>query len=371
MAQAFGWELFGAAASEQFFLEHNYKSILQATPLDEAKTIRELVQGTIMTPAEGRQVLNMNPAPPEQGLENFLAQVNQVPMPVLAAMAAQAGSEDGVRSLRMAMGLPAERPGLPPQIVRAEVMPPPAIESREARAQRSASQRNRLRIAWEPIFTRSAERYVSQEVKALRRALERAGEDLAEFMRLAERFWESFPDAIRRELGPAITGFGSVVADSITEELGEPVAGPAYDAAVEVVLAAAVGRHIVKSRGGMRGTLQDHAAGGAIEAVGARLDKWRDVRPGKIGASESVRTGGRLAQEAYQAGGIREKIWISFGGCDLCQAMHGRVVGISGSFLSSGDTLDPQKEGTEPMHVDRNIRTAPLHSRCTCTIGAA
>ncbi len=374
MAQAFGWELFGAA-SEEFFLEHNYKSILQATPLDEAKTIRELVQGTIMTPAEGRQVLNMNPAPPEQGLENFLAQVNQVPMPVLAAMAEQAGSEDGARALyRMAMGLPAERPGLPPQIVRAEVAAPerPAIESREARAQRSANQRNRLRLAWEPIFTRSAERYVSQEVRAARRALEQAGDDLRAFMAALERFWESFPAAIRRELGPVFTGYGAATADAITEELGAPVAGPAYDAAVETVLAAAIGRHIVKSRGGMRGVLQDHAGGGAVEALGARFDQWGNVRPGKIGLSESVRTGSRLAQEAYQAGGIREKIWVTFGdSCDLCQELSGQVVGISGSFLAAGDTLDPKKEGTEPMTVDRNIRTAPLHGGCTCTIGAA
>lgn len=365
--EVFDWELWPEERRSTRFFACNYKAMLRSTPKDEAETIKIGVTHGWISRAEARQIQDMNPAPENQGLSDFLAPVNLVPSRIFAEMSGEPEqSPDGQRAravFRRMLGL--EPPAAAPRVASAENV--------ETRQLRSASVRNRLRIAHLPVFTRAAERWISAEVAALRRLLDRHGEDLAAFTQAAGRYFEQLPEAILRELGPAMETFGKVIVAAIEEELDATVAGPAYDVAVGGVAAAGAARHIRKSRGALAGVISDHAgsAPAAVEALGLRFDAWLENRAPKVAASESVRAGGRLAQEAYAAGGIREKRWVAFGGCPLCTSIDGRVVGISGVFFEPGDTVDPEAEGVEPLTVDRQTFHPPLHGGCSCAITSA
>ncbi len=368
--ETFDWELWPEPQRGEYFYDWNFRDLLRGDARAEAEAIRIGVVGGWISRAEARQLTNRNPAPAEHGLDEFLVGVNQIPSRVLTQMSAQAGSEDGARAFyRRMFGLPEEQRSRPVVLTREASRSEPV----ESRAARSASARYRLREAHEPIFLRSAQRYVSVEVRTGRRILEQAGEDLVGFNRRLGRFYERFSETIHRELTPAMVAFGAVIADAITEELGVPVAGGAYDSIVASIVEAEVARHIRKSLAALAGVIGDsESPGDAREALAARLDQWLEARPRKIARSVSVRSGGWLAQEAYATGGARQKMWVTFGSnCPLCSELDGRVVGVREAFLGAGETLDPGVEGTSPLTAETQIRHAPLHGECDCVITSA
>jgi len=277
-----------------------------------------------------------------------------------------------------------------------------AAAAKKQRQLRSAALRNKHRAAFLPMFKRAAQAIVRQEVKALRSILRRSRKravradeeppaddgalSLAMFDEEMAKFYEAFPDVIRRQFQPVVGAFAAVVQSVIyDDELG---VDPPEDAADPDELAADFAddfadRHVGSAQGQLRAIVADSEEAGedTEAAIDERLGQWEDGGDGaavawadKISGLESVRALASISKSSYAAAGISMLVWMAGGtSCALCDVLVGETTEIGGNFRDDGETVDPGGDSdAAPLKVrgEGGLPHAPLHSGCDCTISA-
>ena len=244
---------------------------------------------------------------------------------------------------------------------------------------RSLNSRRRLQSINKRLFVDAGNRIVSREVNEVGRMIsatlktrEAIGEG-ALLQRIAD-FYEGFPVTARDILLPVLLAFGEGVQAASAEEIGA-------DAAVSPLLSAFIteyaenfgGRHSLSSRRQLRKIIADSQADEISSNLRSRLGEWGEKRAAKIASREVIQAGAAFARATYQENGIQRIRWKTIGkNCPLCNKLEGRVVGIQGSFLAKGDTVDPEDGGkTKPLITRRVVKHPQLHDGCDCMIAAA
>lgn len=354
MEQVDNRDLITPADRPTIFTRFDFSEMLRGDAKSEAEALTKLAGGPIMTRAEAREKRGLNPID-DPGAGELLQPVNMM-------TASQAGtpepSTDALERSREMVGLAAW---------------PHRRQHRALVGKRSQRTRQRLQRLQIPVYTRAAERWVLQEIRALERALSRS-DDLAGFDARAEEIWLGLPDAVRRELLPVLLTHGGLVLDAIDEELGAEGDRSWLDVFAVEQADGAARRHITSSRGQIAGLAVVGLAWEEIrDAVAGRLGEWGERRASKIGHGEPVRATGVFSMEGYARGGVERKVWRNTGAsCPLCLSLEGQTAEIRGSFLRPGDTVEPVGDtATAPLEIDRVIRHAPLHGKCDCVISPA
>jgi hypothetical protein len=104
------------------------------------------------------------------------------------------------------------------------------------------------------------------------------------------------------------------------------------------------------------------------EVVGERVEQWGERRAGKAARRESNGIVNGIARLVFTAAGY-SLIWVTAGDpCPFCDALNGKRVGGSESFVGSGK-FDPAG-AKAPLKVRNPVLNPPLHDGCICSIVA-
>lgn len=265
-----------------------------------------------------------------------------------------------------------------------------------AAARRSLTARRRLRRKFQDVFEQVFGRATRREVAALRRLAKRLDEDADDtlspeaFLEEVAGFYEL--EALRegkeisghmawldREYRKPLGAYAELLQAEVLEERGETEVPDS--AAVDVFVVGYVGRflrrHAARSHNQMKRlvekTVEKTVERAMIQAVvEERLDEWEERRPEKMGAEQSVHSGGSIARITYFGIGVLSIQWVTFGeNCPLCEELNGQVVGIQEVFLEKGDRVEPDDDETQPLETKRAILHPPLHLGCDCDVVAA
>lgn len=108
-----------------------------------------------------------------------------------------------------------------------------------------------------------------------------------------------------------------------------------------------------------------------VEAVSERTEEWEQgaagkPRAGKEAEREGFKLGNAVAALVFTAGGFG-LVWATFGkSCPLCNAMRGKRVAGSQSFLEPGEFAPAG--APRPIKVKRRLKGPPLHRGCDCMV---
>jgi hypothetical protein len=236
--------------------------------------------------------------------------------------------------------------------------------------------RHRLANAHRPLFEKVAARLVAGERIAIMAAAKRAfgSKSHEEFDSAVDAFYGDYPSEVERRVMPALLTYGEAVQSAVAAEVGaEAGMTPALTDFLAAYAAAFAARWIGSSRGQVLSVAGDAVRAGEdpIAALTTRLDEWEATRPGKMAAWETVQAGNAVAKQTYQEAGVQRLVWVAGAkACPYCEEMDGKTVEITRTFLSAGDSLNP--EGADgPLTTSVELGHPPLHDGCECAVMAA
>lgn len=237
--------------------------------------------------------------------------------------------------------------------------------------QRQMTTRKRQRDAHMPVFRSTFQNILNRELTAGRRAVKAAfGErTIDDFREWVETFYETFGQTVSDKLLPVLTTYSRSMLAAVSEEVGLEDT-PESDQFVKDFAKRLGVRWTSSSRKQLRDLLKKHEADPEAlqSALTDRFDHWEETRAEQQARNEVVRAGEALTVLAYGAAGVVSIRWVvAGGGCPLCEQFNGRVVSMSETFASQGDTINPAEGGT-PLHVNSSIGHPPLHRGCDCAI---
>lgn len=249
-----------------------------------------------------------------------------------------------------------------------------SASSPTVRQLRSAKARQTTQANYLRLFEQASGRVVRQEVKAAKRMLAQAS-NLGDFLRDLEKFYESFPEVIKREFLPILYTFAHSLKEHIREETDfKGDIDPQLDVFIHKYAEGIAKRHVANSRGQIESLARKDVTPDVSpeQDIDERLDEWEEKRGGKLAHSESVRSGGAIAKAIYGAIGITAIRWSTAGkNCPLCDELEGKTVGINSYFLDKGASINDPREGAERFTTDHSIGHPPLHQGCDCVITSA
>ncbi len=106
------------------------------------------------------------------------------------------------------------------------------------------------------------------------------------------------------------------------------------------------------------------------DAIELRLDDYEAKEPQQMALWQAFEALNALVIASYTHYGVRYLRWSASGAsCPFCLGLSGRIVGIDGFFVASGDTITG--DDGEYIEVDRDKRHGPLHRGCDCVVVAA
>jgi len=233
---------------------------------------------------------------------------------------------------------------------------------------RSVEIRRRVQRTHVRLLSDAAARVLRKEISAVRRAITKHLEarDVAGLRAWIETFYRDRPADVTRTFLPALEVLADQIQTAAAEELGSQQ---------EIDLGALVrsyaehlgSRHAISSQAHLVATLvaSDLArAAGALEQV---LSEWEGGGTAVIASREATQAGAAFAQATWAALGVRSKRWVTIDDSPLCRALSGKVVPIGSTFLSEGDSLEPEGGG-EPLIATRAIGHPPLYPGCDCML---
>lgn len=114
-------------------------------------------------------------------------------------------------------------------------------------------------------------------------------------------------------------------------------------------------------------------AGESVQKLKARVEsiytEVRGYRSERIARTETLKASNNATNFAYkQSGFVKEKEWFANpGACEFCNAMNGKIFGLSDSFSQIGQEIEGEDGGLMAVSYE-NIENPPLHPNCRCTI---
>lgn len=238
----------------------------------------------------------------------------------------------------------------------------------ERRAIEAVTARNRIRLAYVPVFEDAIGRVLRREANDVGNRARRVadgGDSLPAFLAWADEFYQQHTEFVYRNLTPVLLAYAEMVGDAAADEVNGERGD--LETFVKTYLAAYAARHAIKSLDDLRQALEDDGAQEALEEV---LTTWRETRPNHEARSESSRAGSAIAKAVFAALGVMKLRWVTVGdNCPYCTMMNGRTVAIDAWFVDAGQELAPQ--GFSPMRISRKVGHPPVHDGCDCGIAAA
>ena len=358
-------KLLAGTDRERYYFEFLPEALLRGDMKSSSEYFQIMLQNKVMTPNEVREKINMNPV--EWGdepvaPENLYGKSQDEPVNDTPVDETKAACECG-------------------QEHRAE---PSDDFLDHPRLSIQRSYRRVIRDAMSRVIRREKQDIMRGAEKHLRKARgkgeTRTTETLADF--IAE-FYSRHEEFTREAITPAFTALAEAIGAESMRELGKTWEwNDELDAWMVAYIEAFANRHSNQSRGQLLQMLDEVEAEAGdildtedvISALGQRFEEWEVglegalPRDAKIAAREATRLGQGFAAATFFAAGVGSLIWRATGSetCPYCQALNGRSVGPSQSFLTAGEDFAPG--GAEPLRPRSNISHPPCHAGCDCIL---
>lgn len=389
--QGMDTSLLTEAERRQYYTEFLVEGLLRGDSAARAAFYTAMFQMGAYSQNDIRRLENENPI--DNG-DTYYVPLNMVPSDIaaggfgdspdgerLSQPARLAVDDDMVRRLQLLAAWRGQRRigvdqrlGLPFAIDESD---PVAADMRERRAVQAATARRRLQQAQMRVYADVAGRILRREANDVANAARRllGQRSLAEFDAWLRRFYEDHGDFVIDNMRPVAQAYAEMVVGETQREVGGEVDEERLARFVQAYVAAQASRHVARQEAAIRQLLLDDGPGTGEEdllaAIEARTEQWREEQPAQsIALEESVRAGNAVAHFSYVLMGVLTLRWVAIGkSCPYCEALNGRTVSITESFLPAGSTLEP--DGADgPLTVTRNIAHAPAHGGCDCQIVA-
>lgn len=236
---------------------------------------------------------------------------------------------------------------------------------------RSITARDNLSRRWKPLFKRAAQRIVNREGIAIKKEIKkqrgnRAASDMKSFI---NNFYKTFPEVIKRELGPVIEAFTMSIAEEAVKEVRREVDEVAdLDKFISDYIERYTERHVDSSQGQLISLLDEEGEfDDRLESMEERVDEWEEKRPEKIARNETIRGANAVSAFVFWDAGTG-LVWRTRGkNCPFCNALDGRTVGRQKPFFEDGDKFEP-KGVDAPMKMNGAKLHPPIHGSCDCFI---
>lgn len=250
---------------------------------------------------------------------------------------------------------------------------PKAADARAIVHERSAAARGKIAEAYRPTLENAFGQVVADQVRDIAAAVKKTlrERDAAGFTDWLDGYFRGQPDAIRERIAPSYGSLMEAIRQEISAELGSDIrVTPQNEAFVRSYVDRFVDSYVRSTRNEIDTIIRGTPTGDDAlpDALDKRLSRWSTSRARKYAADQSVRASNALSKMFYAGAGIMYLRWYARGSksCPLCQKLDGQVVGITESFVSSGETIDA---GGKKLRSRRRCAHAPLHQGCTCQIG--
>lgn len=358
-------KLFSPAERKLVFSEHLVASLLRGDSAARATAYHIMRQDGVINADEWRAMEGFNPQPDGTG-KVYLWPLNMVP----------AGAKPTPAPAPASDSLPKPAPG-GPETPRTALPAPSGPGAAEARAARSAATRRRLRGQYARLFDDAFSRVLSKErTDVLQKANSILTKRDAQVLQLwLADYYADHGAFVQDRMAPVVTTYGEQVNDAAAEEVNatpDPGEMTAFLAAYTASLAR---RYVGYSMSRITNVLNEALAGNlsgddTLAALTKLFDEWKASRPADLAQEETVRAGDAVTLTTYEKAGITEYRWQAFGNsCAYCSDLDGRVVGITETFLSAGEPFQPDG-APDALTPSTNIRHAPAHRACDCTVVA-
>lgn len=254
-----------------------------------------------------------------------------------------------------------------------EEEPPPARAARAAVHERSATVRGRIAEGFIPVYETAFARVVSAQVRNIGEAVQKhlRARDKQSFTAWMDEYFRGQPEFVRGRIAPAYSSLAEAIRVEISAELGSDVqVTPQNEVFIRSYVEKFVSSYLKTTRNELDALMRDTTTGTdeLPDAIDKRLSRWGASRAKRYAADQTVRASNALAKMFYTGAGIMYLRWYARGSksCPLCQKLDGQVVGITESFVSSGEKI---AAGKKSLKTRRRCGHAPLHKGCTCQIG--
>lgn len=245
--------------------------------------------------------------------------------------------------------------------------------TKERRQIRAAKNRSRLAKRYEQVFSNVYKRYLKQEVKDVREALEKhLNERDSNIFELWLDEYYSDNEALKKRMKPVFLSLAEIVYEESSKEVGDKKTFTNEARKfMDEYLEAFAQRYSGSSKGQLSKIVRESYENNLdpIDELDVRLTEWEERRPGKVAMNETVQICGAIAKFAFVALGIKKLRWMSLGSdsCPYCTELNGMVVGIEQNFVSKDENLESE-DGY--MRVKKPASHPPLHAGCVCQIVA-
>ena len=252
-----------------------------------------------------------------------------------------------------------------------------AISGKEQRQQRSVRGRNKVKDNFRGLFEDAAGRIVRREGIAVGKAVKRYLKEnkFSDFRKWTANFYEKdLPVHIKRSMMPVMMAYAEGVQREAGKEVSAPIGmTPELEVFTKQYQETFNQRYITASTGQIDFLIDQEPPEDltVADVVETRLNGWGETRAGQVANREVVQMGNAVAVSVFASAGVTYLRWINQGSetCPFCEGLHNKVVGIEGTFVSSGEDFKPAG-ADEPMHVRGAKRHPPLHQGCDCIIVA-
>ncbi len=240
----------------------------------------------------------------------------------------------------------------------------------ERRVKRTIQSRRLVARSYKPLFARAVKRILAEEIKNIRRIAKKTltQRDAGDFIFELNEFYKTFRQKIFKEFSAVYHDFGPAIYPLAADEVNAPLETPAeFTAYITEFVDHTTNRYIGSSAGQLTKIVRE--AEDFIADIEARLAKWEETRAAQVADREVIDGETGFAQWVYFAGGFTT-VWVAIGkSCPYCNSLDGRVISRGGTFLSKGQSFQP--EGAEtPLVVSANVSHPAAHGKCDCTVRA-
>jgi hypothetical protein len=341
--QEFNYKLFPGTERGQYYVENLVDSLLRGDTKTRNEAYQIMRQNGIINADEWRELENMNPLPDGKG-EAYLVPLNM-----------GVAGEDG--NVEVPTGM--QQQGR-------------SAEKREEQPDERVESRRDIEHSFRPVVKKAAERTVRREAKAIREQMKKSdvATDPEAFRTWLRKQYEGENIGwIRDYFEAGFDGLFSAISKQAAREVDYPAPeSETVQTFRENYKDVHATRHAAESRGEMDAVVRDAQEKNEdyTKAVEKRLEHWEAERPDDIARDETNRAGNGIAKAVWNASGVLSLIWNAYGeSCPACRSLNGKVVGMSGNFVSAGEKLEFPDQ---IMSVSSNVSHPPLHSGCDCHI---
>lgn len=346
LEQTIARDLLTELEREELFAKFNTGGILRGDQKSRVENHASAITNGWMTRNEVRELEDLNPL---EGLDEPLAPLNMAP----------AGGSTG-------MGDPA-RAGRP-----------------DGMEGRGAEGRARLALVFRQPLEDLVGRLVAAEAREIRELVGKVfgpregrsaggrGQDVEAFLARMEQLHDpegTFRALILKRSRPIVASLARAMIDQASAEVGREPERAGLEDWIDAAVGAFAARYAIASLRSVDAAMTA-APEAPHEAVDEVLATWKEQRPGRAAAKESVHQARAAAREAFRRSGVTLIRWRARGdSCPFCLRLDGRVVAIEGgSFVGEGEEF--HAEGRPSLSPRTAIGHPPLHRGCDCELEA-